>query len=163
MVLIKRWSFLGGGLMYCKSCLIAIQSFNLGGLYLQVVFVQRWSIRRWKPIRSVQLITIQSIPPFQSTIPFHWIQTPGCGCPSCGCISGCPLLLWLYQWLSLLRLHQWLSLLWLSLLNIGMQLGLRLNHGQCDNVSMYGLWSLIRSWWRSQLYSMLRYVHYCIL
>ena len=42
-------------------------------------------------------------------------------------------LVWLHQWLSLLLwLHHWLALLWLSLLNMGMQLGLRLNRGQCD-------------------------------
>ena len=40
MVLIKRWSFLGDGLMYYESWLIAIQSFNLGGLYSEVVYME---------------------------------------------------------------------------------------------------------------------------
>ena len=44
---------------------------NLKGLYLQVVFVQRWSLKGGvNPLNPSDLST------FHSTIPFHWIQMP---------------------------------------------------------------------------------------
>ena len=58
----KEVIFLGGGLMYYESCLIAIESFNLGGLCSEVVYTNVKTNQKYPT-----LITI----PFHYSSPFH--------------------------------------------------------------------------------------------
>ena len=66
MVLIKRWSFLGGELMYYESCLIAIQSF------IWVVFINRWS---FSEVVYTEVKTNQKYPTYYHSSPFHFTES----------------------------------------------------------------------------------------